>query len=131
MLTNAVSRLENFLFRYRALVLGLLIALTAFMGGHALQLRMAAGFEKQIPQGHEYTITYERYKKNLIGANRITVVVKARHGTIWTAPGLARLYTVTEALTVMPNVDRGSVQSLWTPNTFVNEITEDGFRYDP
>jgi hypothetical protein len=31
---------------------------------------------------------------------------------------------------LLPNVDRGSVQSLWTPNTFVNEITEEGFRAD-
>jgi hypothetical protein len=131
MLTHAVSRLEEFFFKYRTSVLALLIALTVFMGLHALQLRMSAGFEKQIPQGHEYTITYERYKKNLIGANRITVVVRARHGTIWTSSGLARLYAVTEAVTVLPNVDRGSVQSLWTPNTFVNEITEDGFRADP
>ena len=31
----------------------------------------------------------------------------------------------------LPYVSRGSVQSLWTPNSFVNEITEEGFRADP
>jgi hypothetical protein len=31
----------------------------------------------------------------------------------------------------LPNVQRLGVQSLWTPNTFVNEITEEGFRADP
>ena len=32
---------------------------------------------------------------------------------------------------LLPNVDRLGVQSLWTPNSFVNEITEEGFRSQP
>ncbi|MDR5671001.1 RND family transporter, partial [Burkholderia cenocepacia] len=59
------------------------------------------------------------------------VVVKARKGSIWTPAALKRLYEVTQAVTFLPNVSRSSVQSLWTPNSFVNEITEDGFRADP
>ena len=38
---------------------------------------------------------------------------------------------MTQAVTFLPYVSRGSVQSLWTPNSFVNEITEEGFRADP
>jgi predicted RND superfamily exporter protein len=38
---------------------------------------------------------------------------------------------VTQAVTFLPSVERLGVQSLWTPNSFVNEITEDGFRADP
>lgn len=130
MLTNVVQRLEALLFGHRGLVLGALLLFTAVMVVFAAQLRMSAGFEKQIPEGHEYAQTYERYKSQLIGANRIEIVVRARNGTIWTPEGLARLYAVTNAVTLLPGVDRGSVQSLWTPNTFVNEITEDGFRAD-
>jgi len=58
-------------------------------------------------------------------------VVRAKHGTIWTKEGLTRLYQVTQATTYLPNVDRLGVQSLWTPNSFVNEITEEGFRSQP
>ncbi|WP_154233821.1 efflux RND transporter permease subunit [Burkholderia seminalis] len=123
--------LEHMLFGHRRLVLGLLIAFTVAMGSFAVKLRMDAGFEKQLPTGHEYIATFNEYRDDLLGANRLTIVVKARHGTIWTKEGLKRLYDVTQAVTFLPYVSRSSVQSLWTPNSFVNEITEEGFRADP
>nr|WP_316867633.1 MMPL family transporter [Ralstonia mannitolilytica] len=123
--------LEHALFGHRRLVLGLLIAFTVAMGWFAVKLRMDAGFEKQLPVGHEYIATFNEYRDDLLGANRLTIVVKARKGTIWTTEGLKRLYDVTQAVTFLPYVSRSSVQSLWTPNSFVNEITEEGFRADP
>jgi predicted RND superfamily exporter protein len=91
---------------------------------------MSAGFEKQMPVGHEYIQTFERYRGDLFGANRLNFVVKARTGTIWNQEALTRLYDVTQAVQYLPNVDRVGVQSLWTPNSYVNEITEEGFRAD-
>lgn len=104
---------------------------TAVMAVFAVQLRMDAGFEKQMPIGHEYIQTFQKYRNDLLGANRITVVVRARKGPIWTKEGLTRLYRVTQAVTYLPNVDRIGVQSLWTPNAYVNEITAEGFRAEP
>jgi uncharacterized protein len=130
-LAGLVGRLEDFFFSHRAATLGIFLLFTAVMGFFGAQLRMEAGFEKQIPVGHEFTRTFLKYKEDLFGANRITVVVKARHGSIWTADALSRLYKVTQAVSFLPNVDKLGVQSLWTPNSFVNEITEDGFRAEP
>ncbi|SFA95045.1 hypothetical protein SAMN04515620_10982 [Collimonas sp. OK607] len=128
-----IQSLEHWLFSRRLLVLGVLAGLTAVMAFFALQLRMDAGFEKQIPIGHEYVKTFQQYRADLFGANRLTVVVKAKGkgSTIWTKEGLKRLYDVTQATAYLPNVDRLGVQSLWTPNSFVNEITEEGFRSQP
>lgn len=123
--------MEEWLFSRRAAILTAFALFTAVMAFFAMQLRMEAGFEKQIPIGHEYTKTLERYKDDLFPPNRLTVVVKARHGTIWTKEALTRLYEVTQAVTFLPNVDRLGVQSLWTPNSYVNEITEEGFRAQP
>lgn len=92
---------------------------------------MEAGFEKQIPTGHPYIEAFNKYRNDLFGANRLTIVVRAKHGTIWTKDGLQRLYQVTQKVTLLPFVDRPQVQSLWTPNSFVNEITEEGFRAEP
>ena len=130
-LVRTLNMLEHTLFGHRRLVLGLLIAFTVAMGWFAVKLRMDAGFEKQLPVGHEYIATFNEYRDDLLGANRLTVVVKAKTGTIWTTEGLKRLYDVTQAVTFLPYVSRSSVQSLWTPNSFVNEITEEGFRADP
>lgn len=130
-LTRRLKQLESFCFRYRLPILAVLAVFTVFMGYFALQLRMDAGFEKQMPSGHEYTETFNKYRDDVLGANRLNVVVKARQGTIWTRQGLTRLYEVTQAVAYLPSIDRLGVQSLWTPNSFVNEITEEGFRADP
>lgn len=131
MLTRFVIRLEKFFFGHRAIVLAAIGIFTAVMAVFAVQLRMEAGFEKQMPIGNEYIKTFQKYRNDLFGANRITVVVRARNGNIWTPQGLTQLYKVTQAVIFLPNVDRQGVQSLWTPNAFVNEIAEDGFRASP
>jgi predicted RND superfamily exporter protein len=127
-LARALAALERFVFGRRVLVLGVLIAFTLVMGFFALKLRMEAGFEKQMPIGHEYIKTFNQYRNQLFGANRLTIAVRAVDGKIWTKEGLTRLYDVTQAMSSMPNVDRLGVQSLWTSNSWVMEITPEGFR---
>ncbi|MCO4878276.1 efflux RND transporter permease subunit [Paraburkholderia caribensis] len=131
MLHRSIKKLERWFFGYRLAILALLVIFTIIMAFFAVQLRMDAGFEKQIPIGHEYVKTFNQYRSNLFSANRLTVVVRSRNGTIWSKEGLQKLASVTQAVTYLPNVDRLGVQSLWTPNSFVNEITEDGFRSQP
>ena len=130
-MSRAVQRVEALVFAHRGAVLAVLVLFTLAMGWFALQLRMDAGFDKQMPIGHEYIQTFQKYRDDVLGANRLTVVVKARKGDIWNAAALKRLYEVTQAVSFLPNVERLGVQSLWTPNSFVNEITEEGFRADP
>jgi len=130
-LARALAALERFVFGHRVLVLGVLAVFTLVMAAFALKLRMEAGFEKQMPLGHEYVKTFDQYRNQLFGANRLTLAVRSVGGTIWTKEGLTRLYEVTQAVASMPNVDRLGVQSLWTPNTWINEITAEGFKLDP
>ena len=129
-LARALATLERFVFGRRLLVLTVLAAFTLVMGFFALQLRMTAGFEKQMPVGHEYVTTFEQYRNQLFGANRLTIAVRSIDGTIWTKQGLTRLYDVTQAIMSMPNVDRVGVQSLWTSNTWINDITPEGFKIE-
>ena len=129
-LARALAALERFVFDRRLLVLTVLAAFTLVMGFFALQLRMTAGFEKQMPVGHEYVKTFEQYRNELFGANRLTIAVRSIDGTIWTKQGLTRLYDVTQAIMSMPNVDRVGVQSLWTSNTWINDITPEGFKIE-
>ncbi len=128
MIVKLVGRLERLLFENRAAVLGALAALTAVMAAFAVQLRMDAGFDKQLPQGHEYIQTFFQFREEVFGANRIVVVVHPRQGEIWTAPALKKLYDVTQSVMFLPGVDRRTVSSLWTPTTRVLEVTEEGFR---
>jgi predicted RND superfamily exporter protein len=101
---------------------------TLVMAVFALQLRMSSGFDKQLPTGHEYTGTFEQYRDSIFGANRLIVVVHSRKGDMWNAEFLRALNEVTQAVLLMPGVDRRTVASLWTPNTRVLQITEEGFQ---
>jgi predicted RND superfamily exporter protein len=89
-LNRFVTRLEKLFFGHRAVVLIAIGIFTAIMAVFAAQLRMEAGFEKQMPIGHEYIKTFQKYRNDLFGANRITVVVRARDGNIWTPQGLVQ-----------------------------------------
>lgn len=128
MLTGLIGRLERWLFANRGKTLAALALLTVVMAVFAAQLRMSAGFDKQLPQGHEYIETFYKYRDQVFGANRIMVVVRARQGDMWTAPFLKKLNEVTQAVMFLPGIDRRTVTSLWTPNTRVLQITEEGFR---
>ncbi len=123
-----VKSLENFFFGRRLSTLAVLLLFTVVMAYLALQLRMSAGFDKQLPVGHEYTDVFFKYRSQLFGANRIMVVLRAKKGDIWNQASLKKLNEVTEAVLFLPGIDRRSVQSLWTPNTRVYELTEDGFQ---
>ncbi len=128
MLSLFVRWLEARLFAHRGLLLGVLAMFTVVMGVFASRLQMDAGFDKQLPTGHEYTDTFFKYRETLFGANRLMVVLHARDGAMWTADFLKSLNDVTHAVMYMPGVDRNTVSSLWTPNTRVLLITEEGFQ---
>src|SRR3979490_2870887 len=124
-LARALAALERFVFGRAVLA-----SFTLVMGFFALQLRMTAGFEKQMPVGHEYVTTFEQYRSQLFGANRLTIAVRSIDGTIWTKQGLTRLYDVTQAIMSMPNVDRVGVECRWTANTWINDIPPEGFKIE-
>ncbi|MGB3809925.1 MAG: MMPL family transporter [Parvibaculum sp.] len=122
---------ELIVFKGRILILALLAAFTVVMGYYALQLKMDAGFLKQVPTRHEYVQTFLKYQDEVPGANLVLVAVTAREGTIWNAAFLKRLYEVTEEVTFLPGVRRTTVLSLWSPTTRVTENTEEGINSYP
>ncbi len=127
MLARLVAAAERLIFGHRLAVLAVLALVTAGAAVFAARLHMSAGFGKQLPLGHEYTETFVKYRDVLFGANRLIVVVHAKQGDIWKPETLKKLNEVTQALLYLPGVDRRSVTSLWTPNTRVMQVTEEGY----
>lgn len=121
-----LKRFENLVFMLRAPILLALAALTLLTGFYASQLRFDAGFVKQLPTDHPFIKTFYEYRDRLPSPNTIIVGVHPRQGTIWTVESMRKLNEVTEAVFYLPGVFRGSVQSLWTPNTRVLEVNEEG-----
>ena len=125
-----VEKLEAIVFRSRGIILAIFAAFTIYSGYYATNLKMTAGFEKQLPAGHEYIQTFQEYRDRLFGSNRIIVVLKERDGDIWNKDFFATYKDLTDALFYMPGVARHTLTSLWTPNSRYFEITEDGFVAD-
>ena len=141
-----MQRVEDIIFGARAYILAVLLLVTVGMLYFAMQLRMDAGFEKMLPLGHPYIDTYKDIEKKddrFLGANRVIVVVSldcengapketncqdtgAKHGDIYTPDFLALLKKVTDEVFYIPGIARGSVTSVWTPNTRFFTIEEDG-----
>lgn len=122
-----VNFLENALFRAKALVLVALLGFTVWLGWLATHLQLDAGFLKQLPSDHPYVETFIDYRDKLPGPNAVMVAVEVNEGTIWTPEFMRVLYDVTDDIFYLPGVFRSSVTSMWTPNTRVLQITEEGF----
>ncbi|HNR14664.1 MAG TPA: GAF domain-containing protein, partial [Thermodesulfobacteriota bacterium] len=121
-----IGFLEVIFFRGRVVLLATLALVTVVLGYEATKLRMDAGFYKGMPTSHPYIETFLEYQDRLFGANRVIIVLRNTKGDIWNQKFLKTLNDITQDIFYLPGVDRRTVTSLWTPNTRILEITEDG-----
>lgn len=117
---------ERIVFSNRPLVLLLFALMTVVMGWYASQLRVDAGFKKQIPLQHEYMQTFTDYERDFGGANRVLVAVMANDGNMFKQSFFATLEKVTQEVVAIEETDDAKVRSLFTPNVRFIEVVEDG-----
>lgn len=93
-------------------VIGLVIAITLFLGFSIGRLRLLLDVDQQIPPGHSFVRVGQRIER-LFGGKYLTIVgVYPESGTIYTPEILAKVKRITDALERLPGVKRGSVMSL-------------------
>ena len=122
-----LHKIATFLIGLRYAVVGLFLAITAFMLWAMFQLQIETGFKKQLPLKHEYMITFEEYEQDFGGANRVLVSLMAKDGQMFTEEFFTAFEDITNQVFFIPGVDRASVRSIFTPNVRFVEIVEDGF----
>ncbi|MBK8598719.1 MAG: RND family transporter [Holophagales bacterium] len=120
------ERLEHLVFGHRRLVILLFLAVTALFVWSNSRLRVDAGFTKQLPLKHPYIGTFLKHQQEFGGANRVLVALVARDGNMFTPAFFDALKKATDEVFFLPGVDRGRVQSLFTPNVRFTEVIEDG-----
>jgi predicted RND superfamily exporter protein len=122
------ARLERAIFGHRVLIIVLFALVTVAMLFVAWRgLRIDAAFTKQLPVRHEYMRTYLDEKVGEFrGANRVLIALVARDGNMFTPQFFEALRKATDEVIVMDGIDRGRVQSLFTPNVRYLEVVEDG-----
>ena len=120
------ERLEHVVFGHRPLVIGVFLLATVFLGWAASGVHIDAGFTKQLPLKHPYMATFLKHQQEFGGANRVLVALVARDGNMFTPEFFEALKGATDEVFFLPGVDRGRVQSLFTPNVRYTEVVEDG-----
>ncbi|MBT0587116.1 efflux RND transporter permease subunit [Alteromonas oceanisediminis] len=129
---SAISNfLERIIFNYRAIVIGIFSAITLGLLYSASQLKLDAGFEKNIPLNHEYMQTYMKHRTDFGGANNVLVSVCDSSGNIFNKTFFDTLKDVHDQLFFINGVDRSLVISLFAPSTRFTEIVEGGFAGGP
>ena len=124
---SAVQRFtEKLVFGARPLVLLVFAVITVAMVFFASQLKVDAGFKKQIPLQHEYMKTFLDYESDFGGANRVLVAVMAKDGNMFSDQYLSTLQQVTHDVINLEDTDDSRSRSLFTPNVRFIEVVEDG-----
>ena len=123
------ARLEKLIFSHRALIIATFALVTVAMLVFVVRgLRIDASFTKQLPLKHEYMQTFVKHQAEFGGANRVLIALVARDGNMFTPEFFAALKKATDRVLVMDGIDRGRVQSLFTPNVRYIEVVEDGIQ---
>ena len=117
---------ENIVFGNRPLILIVFTAITLAMLYFAAQLKVDAGFKKQVPLQHEYMQTFQDYEAEFGGANRVLVAVIAKDGDMFDQEFLKTLENVTNDVINLDSTDDARSRSLFTPNVRFIEVVEDG-----
>ena len=119
--------LERIIFGNRGVVLAVFALITLGFLMAASQLRIDAGFRKQLPLQHEYMQTFVDYEAEFGGANRVFVALIDKSGNMFNKEFFTALEAATEAVKAIEEVDPARVRSAFTPNTRFVEIVEGGF----
>ncbi len=118
---------EALVFGNRKIVLALFALVTLVMLYFAAQLKVDAGFKKQVPLTHEYMQTFLDYEQEFGGANRVLVAVVDESGSIFNLSFMQTMEKITNDVIALDAVDDARVRSIFTPNVRFVEVVEDGF----
>ncbi|MCC2615674.1 MMPL family transporter [Aestuariibacter halophilus] len=130
-MNSLIDFCEKAVFRHRLWVIVAFLIATVFLAYQSSQLKLDAGFTKNIPLEHQYMVNYMKHRKDFGGANSILVSVCDRNGNIFNQNFFDTLKNVHDQLFFINGVDRALVKSLFSSSTRFTEIVEGGFAGGP
>ena len=130
-MNHFIDLIVRLIFRNRLVVVALFAITTVYLGFQASQLKLDAGFTKNIPLNHEYMVNYMKHAKDFGGANSILVSVCDKDSDIFNTEFFDTLKNVHDQLFFINGVERSLVKSLFSSSTRFTEIVEGGFSGGP
>ncbi|MGH8505457.1 MAG: efflux RND transporter permease subunit [Stenotrophobium sp.] len=127
-----VDGVSDLLLGYRKILAIVFLAITAFFGYSATHIKLDPGFLKLIPINHPYMKTMMAYMKDFSGANTLLVNLHwTGKGDIYNPEFMKAMQEATDEVFFIPGINRTHVSSIFTPNVYYIEITENGFDGHP
>ena len=104
--------LGKYILQFRAPIGLVLLAITAFMGYWAANVRIATTFENFFPTGHENTRLYRQFQGQYGGAQSLYLMLRVKEGDIFTYKTLTKIQDITREVNILPGVDHNEIFSL-------------------
>jgi predicted RND superfamily exporter protein len=98
--------------RYRKTSSGLILVATALMALTLLNLDVRTVFSDMVPSTHPYTEVHQQYKETFGGTNKVSIVIKANEGEIFTSEILTEIQRVTNELNTVKGANPFQILSL-------------------
>ncbi|HEX3408695.1 MAG TPA: MMPL family transporter [Candidatus Binataceae bacterium] len=104
--------LGKYILQFRAPIGLVLIAVTAFMGYWAANVRIATSFENFFPSSHPNTLLYRHFQYQYGGAQTLYLMMRVKHGDIFNVKTLTKIQDATADVNILPGVDHNEIFSL-------------------
>ena len=111
-LTHSLHQLEEKLFTIPKIVLGVILAITAFFALQIPALKMHSEIADLLPQNHPFIKLHNEIRDIFGGASQIVVAVEVEQGTIFNNDALATIHKLTQEVDSLPGVNHNLVSSL-------------------
>ena len=111
-ISRIAGSLSEFCIRHRGPVAGIIAVATLLMAFTLLKMDVRTVFSDMVPSNHPYVDVHEGYKDTFGGTNKVSILIRANEGTIFTGPILKEVQRVTRELAKVSGVNPFQVVSL-------------------
>ncbi|MBL4612606.1 MAG: MMPL family transporter [Emcibacter sp.] len=124
--THFLKDIDDHIFAYPKLILGLLLAITIFFALQIPGVKMYSDFSDLLPQEHPYIQLHNDIRDTFGGANVVVVGVEVEEGTIFNNDVLALIHRLTQAVDSLPAINHNLVTSLTHRTSRKTWLSEQG-----
>ncbi len=123
-------RIGDFVLRFRAIIGGLLLLISAILGYYCTQVTVATKFDDFFPTYHPNVQLYHEWQK-YGGAQTLAVMIQVKHGDIFNHDTLQKIQDIQHDVDKLPGVDHNEVLSLASYRVSYAEATPGSLTIKP
>src|SRR5260221_8006525 len=127
---NSSVRIGDYVIRFRALIGGILLIISAILGYYCTQVTVATKFDDFFPTNHANVQLYHQWQK-YGGAQTLTVMIQVKDGDIFNYDTLKKIQDIQYDVDKLPGVDHNEVLSLASYRVSYAEATPGSLNIKP